>query len=470
MQRRALPDKPGRHTQHCAAPAITEPHCNSNRNRTMQAIELSIVVLTAGDPERARRIADAYAASDICSQLRVQFVFLMNRKDLSFPLANTQTTMHDDVETVYVGNDRYFGSCEENLYRLRDILDIVKPLVLVIGETDEINWRNLVSAARIATDGRHDALLLNTQNIQRKRDGGSSSMFAVHNLNEDSLQNQIFRMLISGRVLGSNLAYPAVASMFGPLDWLAFIGNHLYSRSALRGILKYRFTEHVYSFVYMQALYFSGRAGRYQLFTPEVVNRISNDFLSEKVGKVQDFGWLREHRTVHGQSQVLWISNIHHLLQIEDDALFAVLAMSLNLAFVPSGQNDGINLNRNSMLRQLIWFTSGVIQEKFNGHSFYLKTPGRSRLDDELWAILRFFRRLLKTADMFGGDAASQFVEKTSQAVTFMSLYFDDVEGAPELLNDANDALNDALKSLDDTMLRHFHTTSFKCYSQAIAA
>jgi hypothetical protein len=428
-------------------------------------IDISIVVLTTGDLERAHRVVDAFAASGIENQLKAQFVYLLNRKDLSFPLDQTATGTRAGVETVYIGNDRYFGSCEENLFRLRDVVDILKPLVLIIGETDEINWPNLAEAARLSSDEHLDAVLLNIQNIQNKRSGGTANMFVAQQLNEDSLQNTFCRSLMNGRTLSTSVAYPAVASMYGPIDWLAFIGNHLYSRTTLRGILKYRFTEHVYSFVYMQALYFAEHSGRYRMFMPETVNRISNDFVSENSQKMPALGWLREHRTVNGQSETLWIANVFHLLQIEDDHLFALLAMSLNLAHTPSGNDDGITFVRNSMVRQIMHWINAVLYEKFNGTSFYLKGQGRGRLDDEIWAIHRFLKRLVTSAPAYEGSFCPAFVEKIDEATIFTSLYFKDVEQSAEVLREASAAVSAALSVLTDEVLRHFQTRSFRHYA-----
>lgn len=434
----------------------------------MNTIDISIIVLTTGNLDRAHAALDAYCASPIRNELRAQFIFLLNRKDLSFPLDKTQVATRDDVQTVYIGNDRYFGSCEENLFRLRDIIDIVKPLVLVIGESDQIHWPNLAQAARMAADDRLDALLLNVHNTQQKRAGGVSSVSAVCNLADTSQQNHFFRALAAGRTLGSNVAWPATASLFGPIDWFAFIGHHLYSRTALRGILKYRFTEHVYSFVYMQALYFCSRAGRYRLFVPEVVNRISNDFRSEHAAGERDLGWLREHRVVNGQAQALWIANVHHLLQIENDRLFALLAMSLTVAYRPSGENDEIMLARDAMLRQLLYWIAAVLGEKLSGISYYLKTPGPCRLDDEVWAALRFLKRLRAVVDQYSGDGAARLAHAVGRAAMHLSLFFDDIDHAQPALADAIAALNDALAVLNEETLRHCQETSFSRYMQAL--
>ncbi|GLU31491.1 hypothetical protein WKR88_19200 [Trinickia caryophylli] len=437
----------------------------------MDTTDISIIVLTTGDLTRAHRVMEAYSASPVRETLRAQFIYLVNRKDLSFPPTQTTVANRDGIDVVYIGNDRYFGSCEENLFRIRDVIDIVKPLALIIGESDEINWPNLAEAARIAAEERLDAMLINVQNIQNRRSGGTSSIFAACNLPDETPQNRFFRALVAGRTLSSNVAWPATVSMFGPVDWFAFIGHQLYSRHALRGLLKYRFTEHVYSFVYMQALYFSSSRRRYRLFMPEVVNRISNDFLSEHAGGAdRDLGWLREHRVVHGQARTLWIANVHHLLQIEDDALFSVLAMSLTVAHRPSGSNDEISLLRDTMLRQMIFWIASVLGEKANGQSYYLGTPGPRRLDDEFWACLRFLKRLHNVLRQYEGEAVARCAEGAEQAAMYLALFFDDVEGTEPMIAEALAALNVVLSTLDEATLRYLQETSFKRYMQALTA
>lgn len=427
----------------------------------MNAINLSIIVLTASNIGRVQTLMESFLESRAKGLIQIQFVCLANRKDLSFPLNKTEVVSDDNCELVFVGNDRYFGSCEENLFRVRDFAGVLKPWVLVIGETDEIDWDNLTAALRLATDNSLDALLLNIQNVQRSQ-GGEARKHTAQYLDENLPQNIFCRALLTANILNSNVAYPALLSMYGPMDWLAFVGNQIFSRSALLGILKYRFTEHVYSFVYMQALYFSESPRRYQIFMPECVTRISDDFLGNKPST--GMTWLQEHRVVNGHSAAFHISNVYHLTQIDDEHLFMLISCSLCLGHTATGRDDAIGFARYSTLHTLLDTSIKVILEKLNGTSFYLNTIVAGRLDQEIWAMRRFFTRFTRCEILLEEESCRPFISEINRALTLIDIFFFNVELSSGLLASAIDSLKLARSLLADDVIRRLHLVSFEKY------
>ena len=83
-----------------------------------QRIELSILVPTTEDHRNSQIVRD-YLESPQRKQLGVQFVFLLNdRKTIG--QHRSEIVSQGDHEIVVVANDRYFGACEDNLYRVQD--------------------------------------------------------------------------------------------------------------------------------------------------------------------------------------------------------------------------------------------------------------------------------------------------------------------------------------------------------------
>ena len=159
-----------------------------------QNLSLSLVVPFISDIEKRKVIVQSYLNSNIVDQVRIQFVFLANGK-APFGLELTSITKHGTHEIVYVGNDRFFSSAEENIYRIRDFIDLLQPWVLIIGETDEVVWEHLLAALLLADHAKLDAILLNIENRQTKVMGGYASQAAAVRLNDPVLQNSIVAVI-----------------------------------------------------------------------------------------------------------------------------------------------------------------------------------------------------------------------------------------------------------------------------------
>ncbi len=431
-------------------------------------LNLSLVIPFVSDIEKREVIVQSYLSSNIVDQIRIQFLFLANGKT-PFGLELSSINECDTHEIVYVGNDRFFSSAEENIYRMRDFLDILQPWILIIGDTDEIVWDNLLSAIQVAEKDKIDAMLLNVENRLPKAIGGYSRQFSAVKLNDPVLQNSMVAHLMDGNVLGSNIAYSSILSMYGPIDWLSTIGSHIFSRTALQGIFKYRFVDHIYSLVYMQLLYFTEKPRNYMLFMNPVVIRVSNECADIPEGKEQDLGWYREHREVNGHAGAFWVSNYNHLLQIEQDALFNVVISSLGLSNVPAG-NDEIGLKRIPFLISLLSWGTLLIDEKLLGRSFYFNGyKGVNRLDQDIWSLTKLMHRIVKINDQSDIYIDRDFVEKLRIVLVPLNSYFALDCQTPAILQQARGAIVNALLTFTEEIIREFHGVSFLEYCNEIS-
>lgn len=432
-------------------------------------LNLSLVVPFISDLQVSDRIIHSYLNSGIVNEIRIQFVFLGNRKNPPFGLELNSINIHETHDVVYVGNDRFFSSAEENIYRMRDFLDILNPWVLIIGETDEIVWGNLVQAIQLAQKSQLDALLLNVENRQPKHEGGFSSQNCAIKLNNTVFQNSIVQYLMDGHMIGSNIGYTSILSMYGPVDWLSFIGSHIFSRSALQGILKYRFVEHIYSFVYMQAQYFTERPRNYQLFMSPVVIRISNDFANNPSVNEKGGESLREHRAINGHSKVFGAVHFYHLLQIENDDLFNVIIGSMGLAHIPKGNNE-ISFYRNSFLRSLLLWGIQLLDDKFIGRSFYFADIiGISRFDQDIWSFTRYLGRVLEINDRSDRYLDQDLIEKFRDALILLNSYFAIGCQSLAILQRIRLVLNRALGIISEEIIRGFHDLSFRGFYKSLS-
>lgn len=421
---------------------------------------LSLVIPFTSDLQGREKIVQSYLDSESVNKIRIQFVFLANSKNPPFGLELTNITSHETHEIVFIGNDRFFSTGEENIYRMRDFLDILSPWVLIIGETDEVYWGNLLSALEIAQNYHLDAMLLNVEDRQSKKGGGYSSQFCALKLNDPVLQNSIVEHLINGQIIGTDIAYTSILSMYGPIDWLGYIGSHIFSRTALQGILKYRFIDPIYSFVYMQLLYFTEKPRNYMLFMNPVVVRISKDYVDDQSS---ERGWisLQQHRVVSGHSRVFESVHYYHLLQIDRDDIFSVVFSSLGLANVPAG-NDEIGLKRTSFLQSLFLWSIQLISDKSSGNSYYFPIhKGLNRVDQDILAFSGLLRRVLRISDQTNEYVGQVFIEKIREASALLDSYFAIDCQSPMILQRVTVVLSDLLNNLSEEMIRKFHLTAF---------
>ena len=105
---------------------------------------ISIVVPAVGSVKESK-VLESYCNSRF-ENYDVQFVFLVNSRE---PTRGTkcESSKEDMHEILSIYNDRYFGSCEENISRLGDFIDLLGDLIVIVGEHDYIDWEVLGKAA-----------------------------------------------------------------------------------------------------------------------------------------------------------------------------------------------------------------------------------------------------------------------------------------------------------------------------------
>lgn len=297
----------------------------------------------------------------------MQFVFLVNPKVHQRQI-NVSRQRHATHEVIAVSSDRYFGSCEENIERVVDFVDELADAILIVGEHDYLDWPEIITALGFFRDNNLDALAINIKCCQKQERGG---MFALDALvlaqdNKDALLNSLFH----GVTLDSRLGFGALISSMGPIDWAAYIGSHIYSRETLRRMFMYKFSEHVYSFVFRQLRLFTSSSYRYGLYPGTPVHRISNDFMQMNQG-THAWGWLENHRTVRGASPCFWIANLQYLNELNDPTLFRLVTYSNCFSILPAPWGIAA-YSRQVFLRHCLKWTISVLNHRLSGRSHYL--------------------------------------------------------------------------------------------------
>ena len=350
---------------------------------------LTLVIPTVGDPAQSTVLASWFKG--VTFPCFVQFVFLLNpmKQPSGF---SSRREMHDTCEVIHVSSDRYFGSCEENISRVADFLDILGEYFLIVGEHDNVNWQELACALEAFESMRLDALAININCCQRNHSGGFDSLSALLMPEGDSRLLRVVRSLFDGEPMGSAIAFPALISCFGPIDWAAYIGSHVYRKEVLRRILMYKTTESVYSLVCKQLQFFCESDVSYGLFSGMPLDRISNDFLKIRE-RSHRFGWLENHRTVRGLSPCFWIANLEYINQLGDTTLALLVIYSRCLSIVPLA-NEGQAYRSHFFLPALLSWCLQVLRHKIHGRSHSFPSDAISGDLGDLYSIATFLKRM----------------------------------------------------------------------------
>jgi hypothetical protein len=428
---------------------------------THNKVEVTIVIPAVMDIEHCS-IISSYLNSNVIDQVFVQFVYLSNKKEVEKTL-NSNIKTFDDHEIIHVMNDRYFGSCEENIYRVQDFAGLFKPLVFLVGEHDNIEWDLLTEALDYFKSHHLDAMGWNILSQQLLADNSYSSEPAVIPLTDDTLANNYVNMLFGGQSLPFSVGYAAIISTYGPIDWAAYLGNHLFKIEVFYKLLQYRFSESIYSLVYKQAVLFNTHKANYGFFEKSVIHRISNEFLKIKTS-THSFGWLEEHRRVNGNSNVFWISNLSHLTQVEDTALFNSISYSFCVGNVPNELGE-ITYMRSSMLKNILQWSINVIAYKLEGKSYYFpQAVGSGSLQDVRYIHLYLtkFLSIMYSSPSFQNVLPSDLLQRLSDAKLYLSQYLDNIYSSDVLLKHAYERILTALPLLTDETLASLNNLSFR--------
>ena len=336
------------------------------------------IIIPSVKPLEDSDIIPSFLASGIKDRLFVQFVYLRNLRKPDDKKSGLESFETHEVLTVT--NDRFFSTCEENLYRMQDVLGLLKPYIFCIGEHDAMDWAALEAALEYRQLLSIDVMGWNMLYKQAKPDGTYSSGLGLTEPQDAGHPAYPYvKAMFEGAVFDSSIAYPAMLSLYGPLDWAAFIGNHLYSLPAFTRLLQYTFREAMYSHVFKQAQMLTEYPLRYGFCNAPVIHRIADEF----IGKMQGVEWWNpEARTVMGNTANIWVQLLLHMVELQNDALFDVMAMSVCLTQIPNETGD-IALGRFAILNYgFAWMTDVV--RRYAGHKsrYFPDLPCNRSLQD----------------------------------------------------------------------------------------
>ena len=353
----------------------------------MSRLEVTIVIPSIKPLEECNLIS-SFLESNVVGIIYPQFVFMYNGKGID-PDCSTKTSVLDSHELIIVGNDRYFGSCEENIYRTQDFVNLFKERVFWIGEHDIVQWSTLHNALEFAQSNCVDMLGWNVVYSEEKEDGTTAYRLAISRAPETTKSGHYVNALLGGRVIEARIGYTAMLSLYGPTDWSAFIGSHSYSREACKRVMAYKASEAFYSHVFKQAQFAIDYPARYGFFNSPVIVRTSDAFMRAR-GGLRPVGAID--RIAQGGSPSLTVGCLIHLYDLEDERLFHLLLNSICLAIEPVDDGN-LGYARNAMLHHIIGFALEALSYSLTAHSHYFPSVKSGSLRDILYVML-FFRRL----------------------------------------------------------------------------
>ncbi len=422
------------------------------------------VIIPAVSPLDTCTVIQSFLESSVHDQLFVQFVYLHNPQKVVHGDRSTQTQF-ETHEILYVASDRYFGSCEENIFRVQDFIELLKPFNVVVGEHDIVDWELLVKALEHRATHDLDAMSWNILSKQLKADGSYSTLPHFGAVDDTGAANKLVRMLLGGQTLDSSIAYPALLSLYGTMYWTAYVGNHLFSRDCLARLLQYPFTEHLCVQVYKQAQFFSEHNVRYGYFDSPVIQRVGDEFIKQQQPD-HSWGWIENHRTVFGNSPSFQIAHVMHLYQIEGDALFNVIATCLGLSVVPAADGEQSH-GRFAMLLEMLSWSADVVRHKLSSRSHYFpELAGKGTLQDLRYVKLLFTRLLTHMARYpeIYQPLEKDFKPPMVEAMNYLTNYLHSLNAGEELLVMTFERLAAARSSLNSELLVAVNQAAFNDY------
>lgn len=424
------------------------------------------VVMPSVNPLEKSVVYQSFLESGVAERLAVQFVYLRNFKKV--PEGQNESRIEDrgSHEVIHIASDRYFGSCEENLFRVQDVLGLLKPHLFCVGEHDWVDWKAVEGALAFATEKQLEALSWNITSRQMKTEDSYTEQVTVIPLAENIHSNRYVQAMIGGEVFDSTIAFPALVSFYGPVDWMAYIGNHLFTHALFTRLMQYRFSEHIYSLVYKMASYLCRYPVRYGFYNTPVVYRISDEFM--KMGSsVHAMGWLGEHRLVHGNCATPWLPILLHLYELEDEALFNVMVNGLCLACeaTPTGEQK---YGRNAMLAHTLWWGQHTLTHKLTGRSYYLpEATGRGGMQDIRYLKL-FYGKLQAMMSKYPAvyqAFGAPLREALAQCVIYLDHYLATLNAGDDLLAAALERLAFLQANLTPETVMAINQMSFAHYT-----
>ena len=405
-------------------------------------------------------IINSYMASPVRERVKVQFVYLQN---LKHPTGNEQSTIEQfpTHELITVANPWFFTTADENIFRIQDFLPLLKPFIFVVGEHDAIDWPQLLEALVFREKNQLDVLGWNVLCREQWANGTEALNLSLIPLADDSVANHFIQRLFRGEVLPGVIGYAALYSIYGGLDWAAYIGNHLYSKAALSRLLQYSFSEYIYGQVYKQAVFFTEQNTRYGIYTEAVIHRFSNDFEKQRRGEKS---WVSP-RHANGASPIYWFVHLPCLYEIEDDALFCHLLFSLRLIQRPTEHGEVISERMANFPCVLKWMEE-VLLFAVHGRSYYF--PNKSAT-----GMLRDVRQIMKLLIRIGhqfeknpifADLPPKALLLLQEALIKLASYLGELHADIELLSRAATTLAEMANQFTAPLLVALNKVTFDAY------
>ena len=288
-----------------------------------------------------------------------------------------------------------------------------------MGETDELNWLLVTQCIVRFNEQKLDLLGWNVLNKQLYGNG-SQELPALAKTNLKGLGNLVVNSLFSGDIHPSNISIVSMLSQYGPVDWFAYLGCHLWSKQQLIRISKYSFSENIYSLVFKQLRSFADQRVRYAATLVTPIIRVSDDFDRMDLGTYSP-GWMEDHRTVVGASPSFWVSILYYACRPEFDDLFMVIISSVCLSHA-RGKDKSIRFSVSPMLRMICVTSADVLKHWISSSSYY-----------------------------FEGKPINKSLRDFCIVTTFWENLFLKMEKSPTIFEPVLDILSEPILSLKDT-------------------
>ncbi len=430
---------------------------------TMTFKQTISIVVPAVSPVNESKVLQTYHKAQF-DCYKVQFVFLVNSREpnRTRQSESTKSGMH---EILCIYNDRYFGSCEENISRVGDFIDVLGDLIVVVGEHDFIDWEELGKAAGTFFEKALDAMAINIKCSQLQADGSYASLDAIAPIDVNVSAYSYAQALFSNQVLSSEVAFPALVSCFGPIDWAAYIGCHLVKREAFRRILMFKSSEDVYSLSYRPLNFFASTSCRYSYYSGTPIHRISDEYLKMAEGR-HSWGWLEDHRTVKGLSPCFWIANLQYLVEIQNSFLFVLVTYSHCLSCVPSA-DGGMSRTYQSFFRKILQWSSEVLNHKLSGRSYYLPDASTSCDLGDLYTVYAYLEKFtaISASDVeLTRLLGAPTLTRLEKATRYLACYLKSMSDSNQLIRMAINEIDVVRSGIDSQRLVELCDASYSRY------
>lgn len=420
------------------------------------------ILIPTTNIEIASKIVNSFLKSEFTNSIFIQFVFLVNPKTpCSF---NSKWDKYDSHELITVYSDRYFGSCEENIYRSQDFSSCFKEYIFCIGDGDEINWGLLINVLDFVFINRLDACAWNIMHRQAHKDLEFTEENSISLMEINSSANNFVKLLFNGEVLPAGVGFPSLLSTYGPVDWAAYLGNHIFKRNVFESILRSRSHEFVYSFVFRQLKYFTDNpSSRYGFISQPVITRIADEFVKlQSNSNEKKISWLEDHRMVEGGTPIFWVAILDYLNSIDDENIFDFVINSFMYSHAPNEKYE-IHINYHSSLVQLLCWCSASLHYKLSGFSYYLGQDVKIGSTFEIVYVCGFLKKLKDSIiRLLAGNES--IIILINRAIICLELYLKDGQNLEILLIEAKDSIGKLINQLSQDIIIDLHLKSFNNY------